>query len=114
MRFIYHKRVRVTRFVPVRSLVGDKTHMGVEADGLRVLLIDGDFPDSAAANPVCQQPSAQPGSPFLRQEKEHFQALPVYPHKADWMAAFPFGYDQTGNVAQCLGDVCTDFPDLGI
>ena len=57
------QRVWVAFLVVVGPLIGLEAHVPVEADGLRVLLVDGDLADTVVLNTVLQElPAKSPAA----------------------------------------------------
>lgn len=56
--------IGVALLVKVGALVGPEAHVLVKADGLRVLLVDGDFLHAVVLDAVLEQLLAQPLSAF--------------------------------------------------
>lgn len=52
------QRIRITLLVVVGPLIGLKAHVPVEADGLGVLLVDGDLADAVLQELPAKSPAA--------------------------------------------------------
>ena len=59
--FHVQKGIGAALLVAVGSPVGLEAHVPVEADGLRVLLVDCDLPNAVVFRAVFQQPPTEPG-----------------------------------------------------
>lgn len=93
----------------IRPFVDTKPHMLIEPFRKRVLFVYRQFADRIVLHPILDQLSPQPFSPLFRRKKQHFQFLPLNPHKRDGKVVLVFSNDQMRNSVQGLGDILFNF-----
>ena len=81
--FHVQKGIGAALLVAVGSPVSLEAHMLVEADGLRVLLVDRQFLQVVMANVVFQKLPSQSRAPLCRGKEQHFQTMAFEPHKGN-------------------------------
>lgn len=83
-------------FILIRSLMDLKSHVFIKAQGQRILFIHSQLVDEIHFFSIFQQFFAKAFSSFFTRHEQHFQFLPVNPHKADRKFVFIFHNNKMG------------------
>lgn len=88
--------------------------MRIEADRLRVLLVDGELTDSIMADSVFQKLPAKPGAALLRGEEQHLKPPVLRSQKGGGPARHTLGDGKMGDAVQRLRHVGFAFCDFRV
>lgn len=106
------KGIWVPLFIQSGAFVHCKSQVLIESESLRVLLVDGNFPDGKGLNAEFKHGSAEPVSAGFRGKKEHFQTVSVDAHETGRFTCGVFGEDQVRDSGESLRNVFADPENL--
>lgn len=101
-------------FVRIRPTVRGKAHVFIEADRLRVLLVDGDFVGAEGAHGIAEQRFADPRAALFGRDEQHLDPPVFHARKRRDRAAFALRGDQALHALQRLRDVGSDPAYFGV
>ena len=94
------KKSLIALLVCLRAAADLKTHVEIEIEGLRVLLIDAQRGNTVPPDAPLEQLPAQTGPPHVWGEEEHLQPGAVDAHKSHGDALIGEGYHQHRDLGQ--------------